>query len=215
MFWIRHPTSNPLPMSTFRNRTAQNAFTLLEVTIVMVMLVGLLALAWPRMSGVAKRSELRDSALKIKLALNEARDQAIQRGLEVQFVYELQSDQYQLRKKTSDQEIETSLNAPKRDDRAAGFASGSLPEGLVFRSGAPERPEDPARPEDAARDEQQSEQSIITFYPDGRGTHHELQIAFQNGEMAITVAVRGLTGGVKISSDIQFTSTLDEQELAE
>ena len=30
-------------MSTFRNRTAQNAFTLLEVTIVMVMLVGLLA----------------------------------------------------------------------------------------------------------------------------------------------------------------------------
>lgn len=196
-------------MSTFRNRTAQNAFTLLEVTIVMVMLVGLLALAWPRMSGVAKRSELRDSALKIKLALNEARDQAIQRGLEVQFVYELQSDQYQLRKKTSDQEIETSLNALKRDDRAAGFASGSLPEGLVFRSGAPERLED------AARDEQQSERNVITFYPDGRGTHHELQIAFQNGEMAITVAVRGLTGGVKISSDIQFTSTLDEQELAE
>ena len=175
----------------------------------MVMLVGLLTLAWPRMSGVAKRSELRDSALKIKLALNEARDQAIQRGLEVQFVYELQSDQYQLRKKPSDQEIETSLSAPKRDDRASGFAAGSLPEGLIFRA------EDSARPEDAARDEQQSEQNIITFYPDGRGTHHELQIAFQNGEMAITVAVRGLTGGVKISSDIQFTSTLDEQELAE
>ena len=181
----------------------------------MVMLVGLLALAWPRMSGVAKRSELRDSALKIKLALNEARDQAIQRGLEVQFVYELQSDQYELRKKPSDQEIETPLNAPKKDDQASGFALGSLPEGLIFRSEAPERPEDSARPEDAARDEQQSEQNIITFYPDGRGTNHELQIAFQNGEMAITVAVRGLTGGVKISSDIQFTSTLDEQELAE
>ena len=175
----------------------------------MVMLVGLLALAWPRMSGVAKRSELRDSALKIKLALNEARDQAIQRGLEVQFVYGPQSKQYQLRQIPSDQEIETSLNAPKRDDRASGFAAGSLPEGLIFRSAAPEKPDDPAR------DEQQSETDVITFYPDGRGTNHELQIAFQTGEMAITVAVRGLTGGVKISSDIQFTSTLDEQELAE
>ncbi|MEC7408518.1 MAG: GspH/FimT family pseudopilin [Planctomycetota bacterium] len=196
-------------MSTFRNRTAQNAFTLLEVTIVMVMLVGLLALAWPRMSGVAKRSELRDSALKIKLALNEARDQAIQRGLEVQFIYGLQSNQYQLRQISSDQEIETSLNARKRDDWASGFASGSLPEGLIFRSEATEKPEDPARAE------QQSETDVITFFPDGRGTNHDLQIAFQNGEMAITVAVRGLTGGVKISSDIQFTSTLDEQELAE
>ena len=176
----------------------------------MVMLVGLLALAWPRMSGVAKRSELRDSALKIKLALNEARDQAIQRGIEVQFVYGLQSNQYQLRKTPSDLEIKTSLDASNRDDRASGFAAGSLPEGFIFRSEAPA-----ARSEAPARDEQQSETDVITFYPDGRGTNHELQIAFQTGEMAITVAVRGLTGGVKISSDIQFTSTLDEQELAE
>ena len=169
----------------------------------MVMLVGLLALAWPRMSGVAKRSELRDSALKIKLALNEAREQAIQRGLEVQFLYGLQSNQYQLRQTPTDQEIETSLAASKRDDRSSGFAAGSLPEGFIFRSEAP------------SINGQQSETDVITFYPDGRGTNHELQIASHNGEMAISVAVRGLTGGVKISSDIQFMSTLDEQELAE
>ena len=127
-------------MSTFRNRTAQNAFTLLEVTIVMVMLVGLLALAWPRMSGVAKRSELRDSALKIKLALNEARDQAIQRGLEVQFVYELQSDQYQLRKKLQIRKSKRPSMRRRGMIRRLDLRSGSLPEGLIFRSEAPERP---------------------------------------------------------------------------
>ena len=167
------------------------------------MLVGLLSLAWPRMSGVAKRSELRDAALKIKLALNEARDQAIQRGLEVQFVYGLQSSQYQLRQTPSGRDSETSPVQPNLNERASGFAAGSLPEGFAFRSEVP------------ARDGQQSETDSITFYPDGRGTNHQLQIAFENGEMAIAVSVRGLTGGVKISSDIQFASTLDEQELAE
>ena len=68
-----------------------------------------------------------------------------------------------------------------------GFASGSLPEGLVFRSEPQKRGLGETR--GRARDEQQLEKNIITFYPDGRGTHHELQIAFQN-EMAITVAVR-------------------------
>ena len=215
MSWIRHPTSNPLPMFTFRNRPDRNAFTLLEVTIVLVMLVGLLSLAWPRMSGVAKRSELRDAALKIKLALNEARDQAIQRGLEVQFVYGLQSSRYQLRQAPSDRDSETSPVEPNLNDPASGFAAGSLPEGFAFRSEVPTRLEVPARSEVPTRDPQQSETDFITFYPDGRGTNHQLQIAFENGEMAIAVSVRGLTGGVKISSDIQFASTLDERELAE
>ena len=209
MSWIRHPTSKPLPMLTFRNRSDRNAFTLLEVTIVLVMLVGLLSLAWPRMSGVAKRSELRDAALKIKLALNEARDQAIQRGLEVQFVYGLQSSRYQLRQAPSGRDTETSPVEPNLNDPASGFAAGSLPEGFAFRAEVPTRSEVPTR------DQQQSETDFITFYPDGRGTNHQLQIASENGEMAIAVSVRGLTGGVKISSDIQFMSTLDEQELAE
>lgn len=194
------------PMSVVSRTRDRNAFTLLEVTIVLVMLVGLLAMAWPRMSGVARQTDLRGAAMTIKRALNEAKEQAVQRGREVHFIYKHESSGFQLSESRANERDAdpAERNAPEAMGAelttGAAFAMGSLPEGCLFLS------------ENQSSADQSTRPMEITFYPDGRGTNHQLQVAFDTREMAISLSVRGLTGGVKISQVIHQDLAQDDPE---
>lgn len=192
------------PMSVVPRYRNRNAFTLLEVTIVLLMLVGLLAMAWPRMSSVARRTELRGAAMTIKLALSEARQQAVQRGREIHFIYNPESSRFQLSEVRVSQGIEGRIEGriDRRAPEATGtaLATGSLPEGYVFLS------------QDQLDANQSTRPGEITFYPDGRGTNHQLQVAFDTREMAVLLSVRGLTGGVQMSQVIQREVAAEELE---
>lgn len=64
------------------------AFTLLEVLIVLTIVVAFLAIAWPRMRGMAARTELREAAVEFKTACAEARELAVRSGAPVVVRYQ-------------------------------------------------------------------------------------------------------------------------------
>ena len=175
--------------------TQRRGFTLLEITIVLLIMVGLLAVAWPRMSAVSRRSELREAAIDVKSLLNHARDQSIRNGQETRFSYQSGSNQYQVGTTTPQPDETITVGA---DDRVVGeprdaesppdsrSKAGSLGSPTVFHV-----PESEGSPPP-------SETRSVTFFPDGRSTDSEIQIALADGTLRIKLSVRGLTGGVTI-----------------
>ena len=64
----------------FRAASSRNAYTLLELIIVLAILTSLMALAWPNVQRRLQRSLPREAALQIKAELADAREQAIRSG---------------------------------------------------------------------------------------------------------------------------------------
>ena len=59
---------------------SRRAFTLLELMIVLVILVAVMSVAWPRMTGQIQLVAPREAALQMKSDLSEAREQAVVSG---------------------------------------------------------------------------------------------------------------------------------------
>ncbi len=74
----------------------RDAFTLLEVMIVLAIVASLLAIAWPRMRGLAASTQVREAAIDFKAACAEARDQAVRRGVPIVISYQLGRSQYRI-----------------------------------------------------------------------------------------------------------------------
>jgi len=60
--------------------STRRAFTLLELMIVLVILVGVMAVAWPRITGQIQLVAPREAALQVKSDLAEARERAVISG---------------------------------------------------------------------------------------------------------------------------------------
>lgn len=83
---IRNGTSDgALRVGTGR---ARPGFTLLELLIVLAVITTLVGLSWPRMSGLLKEQRIKDDAEMVRLQLDRARVQAVDKGIAYQFRYE-------------------------------------------------------------------------------------------------------------------------------
>lgn len=67
------------PMAN-RNRARRVAFSLLELIIVLMVMIGLLAIAWPNLQRPLRRNSLNESAQTLRVAIDESRYQAITAG---------------------------------------------------------------------------------------------------------------------------------------
>lgn len=74
----------------------REAYTLLEMMIVMTIVVLIMAIAWPRMRGLAAKTQVREAAVDFKAACAEARDLAVRRGQPIILNYQFGRSDYRI-----------------------------------------------------------------------------------------------------------------------
>jgi prepilin-type N-terminal cleavage/methylation domain-containing protein len=163
-------------------------FTLLEVTIVLLIMAGVMAIGWPRIRSASHRADLKGAALTVRGALMEARDIAVRDGRAVQFICRLDSSEFYIANALNETEQERLDERPRRAglQTAAALKSGSINGDVVFYRD----PADVTQPSTGPL--------TVTFFPDGRSTQTDIHLAFAELSHCIKLSVRGLTGGVSI-----------------
>ncbi len=151
--------------------SSRNAFTLIEVMIVMTIVVAVLAIAWPRMRRMAAKTQIREAAIEFKAACNEARVHAARSGKPTYVRYKFGQSKFQL----SDS-IATDTQSTKWSEEY------ELALGTVF--------------DDPQNQHRESEQ--ITFFPEGRSTSAVVRVLASDNGDSIMLTIRGLTAGVTV-----------------
>lgn len=84
------------PVSRLEPMYKRNAFTLIEVMIVLTIVVSVMAIAWPRMRGLAAKTQIREATIEFKAACIEARDRSVRSGKPVYLRYQLGLSKFRL-----------------------------------------------------------------------------------------------------------------------
>jgi len=193
------PMLNPTDSRT-RNRSSTSrhtAYTLLEVMIVLSIVVGFLALAWPRMRGLAAKNELKAAAVELKAACSEARDLAVRSGRAVTLRYQLGDARFQV---VSESDTDTLDHSSQIHNLPAGIEFSAL-EQTDDGQRAAELPDTNATnvtTQNRLAAPEGTEFESITFYPEGRSSSAAVVLATQDAQRRVELNIRGLTGGVKI-----------------
>ncbi len=115
-------------------RRSVRGFTLLELMIVLALMVGLLAIAWPNMQKSMNRTTLQEAAQVLREAIDEGRHEAIATGKPI-FI-QMQNDHHELRSgafesfesETSEMAPDSSQSSvPTQDSATANMSSEKLP----------------------------------------------------------------------------------------
>jgi len=179
------------------------AYTLVELLIVVALLSVILTLTLPSLRQLSAKSELRDAARQLRVALLEARLAAIESGSLTYFRYQTGGGRFEVGRAAAPPQ---SGGPPADADRAAqGDADLEstaqprwLPLGMRFVDPVDDRPIEPpaaADEEEAAGDASWS--APILFFPNGRTL--DARIALRTASHRIELQIRGLTGTVQVS----------------
>jgi len=191
--------------------------------IVLTIVVSMMAIAWPRMRGLAAKSQLREAAVEFKSACAEARDLAVRSGRPVYLRYQFGQSPFRLsdsavsEANTVDRiQIGSSGNPESESiDQTQFTRQFELSLGIVFDDPANQRDEtetddirlliDPQKLDDEDKLTVGKEQTIdwtdsesITFFSEGRATAATVLLLADDSGDSIMLTVRGLTGGVSI-----------------
>lgn len=181
----------------YATRPAPRAFTLLELLIVLAVLSGVAALAWPTVRGLLAKSEVLGAARRLRAALARARLDAIESARPWQFRYLPGSGRYEI--------------GPLLGEESGGPADDAAPAAV--------RPPDPSTPTElpaavrfdlpgadalplslegpAASWDEESWSKPIVFLPSGRTSNSSVRLVGRQGYV-VELTLRGVTGTVVI-----------------
>jgi len=199
------------PLAAPRAQQARHALTLMEMMLVLAVLVGVAAMVWPALQGPLDDQRLLKSADLIRAQWTKARVKAMKDGRLYVFRYVLASDEYGVEPWGGEVDaVEASLGAATESSaappmtteekpRPLGIAGRRLPDGIQFFSGETQAD---ARSAEVAVDESAASSSAggpppIVFYPDGSTS--DASVLLTNERCFVQVALRGLTGMVRVS----------------
>lgn len=103
--------------------SSRKGFSLLEMMIVVVLLAGILAIAWPSIARPMRKAELSEATQKLREAIEDGRYQAMMTGAPV-FLH-IQQGENELRSGGIDSLIAGELAPTRRDDSAATIPQSS------------------------------------------------------------------------------------------
>lgn len=179
--------------------------------LVLAVLVSVAALVWPALQGPLDDQRLLKSADLIRAQLTSARVMAMKNGRLYVFRYVIGSDEYAVEPWSGEADTiefsraattEQSTTVPRSTDEKShplGVAGQRLPDGIQFFSGETQAD---ARSAEVAVDESAASSSAggpppIVFYPDGSTS--DASVLLTNERCFVQVALRGLTGMVRVS----------------
>ena len=177
-----------------------NAFTLIELILVLGVMVMIFSLAIPLAARAMGTHALRQSADLVRVAMGQARVKAIKSGQVQALFFEIESSwfnvapfvQFTAQQSLASRQAQLAGTAPRRD-----FDDNQLPAGIVFASGVTSTD---GRAADVFNSIGGSGSSSniqpILFYPDG--TSQDAQVYLKDDKANFTsVQLRGLTGIAK------------------
>src|SRR5947209_9100957 len=170
--------------------THRRAFTLLEVTLVLVIIVMLGAMAWPSIEAMYGDVRLSAAADQIRARWADARTQAIEEGRPYRFAVQMDG-RYRIAPDTSEFWGGGGTgdgNSPNETETPPIDLEESLPQGVKFSDGGLANAGDAS---DAG-----GWVTIVRFQPDGTATQ-DVEIVFESdGCRPLQLKLRGLTGAV-------------------
>jgi len=215
--WV-HGRTSPVP----RRFPARPAFTLVELLIVVAVLAMVLTLSLPSLRKLSVKSELRNAARQLRVAVLQARLAAIESGDLTYFHYQLGGGRFESGRgaklttlpSQADGPLDAAELAPPDSDATATdevTEPQTLPLGVRFADPAAEgSPQPPVA--DGELPDDGSWSTPIVFYPNGRTRNARIVLITE--AYRIELAVRGLTGTVQISQIERLVPAEDEMSAA-
>ena len=177
-----------------------NAFTLIELILVLGVMVMIFSLAIPLATRAMGTHALRQSADLVRVAMGQARVKAIKSGQVQALFFQIESNwfnvapfvQFTAQQSLASRKAQLASTAPRRD-----FDDNQLPAGIVFASGVTSND---GRAADVFNNSggrgRSSNIQPILFYPDG--TSQDARVYLKDDrENYTSVQLRGLTGIAK------------------
>ena len=201
-------------------------FTLLELLIVLVILVSILAIAWPQMRKRIARNQLKQAATDLVENVAEARRLAVQRGESYLLQFAESSSRYTIGPSSkllsnkndgqSGESIEIGSRTPLNDSRSDStndlLIQTELDSSLAIRRYLPDMDERGGEIETiqiglSGDKKLDTKLDQIMFTPDGRAEDAELALYDSASGIGITIQFRALTGQAKIGEVFKFEAT--------
>jgi prepilin-type N-terminal cleavage/methylation domain-containing protein len=193
---------------------SRRGFTLIEMLVVLAVLAVLTSLGWPAVRNMLGRSEFRNAAKQVRVAMIQARLAAIESAAPRKLRYRPGTGKYEVAP------LQTALDSPRptpgRTSRNPAShdepIQGALPAGVTFQEAAARTSGRSTAGEANSRDVGQtaeppaveSERSDdagwsppILFFPDGKSSSARVRLAGPRG-LWVEVTLRGLTGATRI-----------------
>lgn len=194
--------------ANLRNSRARQAYTLIELLLVLAVILAFVGMSWPALSTALRKSRLREAARQVRIALIKARLQAIESATLHEFRFQPGQRTCEFGPATSFGEAEDLAAATSESLDAAGDESSAqrglslaaavqmeLPDGVWF--GEPDSSGavllEP--PPDAFGDAQWS--APILFHPNGAAANARIRLCGPRGSY-VDVTLRGLTGVAEV-----------------
>jgi len=169
-----------MPTSPTGRNSRQGGFTLVELTLVVVLMVALAAVAAPAFAGFWRASQAKSCAWRIAALARAAREQAICRGARTSLQYDAEAREFRLAVEPDP------VNAP-----------GEF-EGLELASARPAGIPDPVEAVDCSVEGQAADQARpVIFFPDGQALEAEIVLQASNGP-AFSIKISALTGQARV-----------------
>jgi len=212
---IRHPQPGPTAAARRNNR---DAYTLIEMLIVLAVMAGTIGLSWPAVRKSLAKSRLRHAARQVQTELNKLRSQAMRSGKPLMLRYQEQGNLFQVTTAhppaawNAPQPQPDTRQSPSRPPaRAVEHRSVKLPDGIRFQPArhanqpsleielTHEATAQPIATMEHSSDRPPLAEATqrwsrpIVCYPDGRTSDAHIVLAGQHG-FVMEVTLRGLTG---------------------
>ena len=214
-------------------RSRRDAYTLLEMLIVLAIMASTVSLSWPAVRNSLAKSRLRHAARQVQTTINKLRAQAIRSGTTQMLRYQEQGHLYQV---TTPKHLEARKNSVPLSDSsttqptsaAVDYQSRELPPGIHFAPhGNPGNDAQDAGFGDAPQAQPLTAQTLtldpesvetdsatwsqpIVCYPTGRTSDAVIVLVGKNG-FAMRLQLRGLTGIVTCSGPSRRQTTNTKQ----
>ncbi|MCR9120555.1 MAG: prepilin-type N-terminal cleavage/methylation domain-containing protein [bacterium] len=211
----------------------RDAFTLMEILLVLAILVVVSGLAVLAITGPLRAERLRQSGLMMRAEWNQARVNAMRSGRIYVFRFQSGTGIYTIEPWFAEDdfleagqnvtaESATSDETTETDDAEMEAPPGAkkLPDGVVFHGASvgqdrrsmitSQRMENSVTPQ-AGGVTLMGSSAPILFYPDGTSSNARLILSNEN-QVAIAVDLRGLTGIAKVSPVVSLEATMEASQ---